>query len=67
MKRLVIGVSGASGVIFAFRMLDALSGQVESHLIISKASRTTVELETDFDIKNRRKDSRSFWSRAYAF
>ena len=38
MKRLVIGVSGASGAIYAFRMLDALSGQVESHLIISKAS-----------------------------
>ena len=51
MKRLVIGVSGASGAIYAFRMLDALSGQVESHLIISKASRTTVALETDFDIK----------------
>lgn len=51
MKRLVIGVSGASGAIYAFRMLDALSGQVESHLIISKASRTTVALETDFEIK----------------
>ena len=51
MKRLVIGVSGASGVIYAFQILDALSGQVESHLIISKASRTIVELEADFDIK----------------
>jgi 4-hydroxy-3-polyprenylbenzoate decarboxylase len=51
MKRLVIGVSGASGAIYAFRMLDALSGQVESHLIISKASRTTVKLEADFDMK----------------
>lgn len=30
--------------------MDALSGQVESHLIISNASRTTVALETDFDI-----------------
>ena len=51
MKKLIIGVSGASGVIYAFRMLEAISGQVESHLIISQASRTTVELETDFDIK----------------
>ncbi len=51
MKRIVVGVSGASGVIYAFRMLDALSGQVESHLIISNASRTTIALETDFDIK----------------
>jgi len=51
MKKLVVGVSGASGVIYAFRMLEAISGQVESHLIISQASRTTVELETDFDIE----------------
>ncbi|KKL09941.1 hypothetical protein LCGC14_2560840, partial [marine sediment metagenome] len=26
MKRIVVGVSGASGVIYAFRILDALSG-----------------------------------------
>lgn len=49
MKRLIVGISGASGVVYGVRLLQALralSG-VESHLIMSHAARRTLALETD--------------------
>lgn len=52
MKRLVVGISGASGVIYAIRLLEIL-GQVaewETHLIISSAGSQTIGLETDYPL-----------------
>lgn len=50
-KRLVIGISGATGPIYAIRMLEALKTvDVESHLVISGASETTIQLETDYHV-----------------
>ncbi len=47
--RLVIGITGASGVIFGIRLLEVLASQphVETHLVMSPAARQTIELETD--------------------
>lgn len=46
--RLVIGISGASGVIYGIRLLELLrSTAVESHLVISKAAEMTIGYETD--------------------
>ncbi len=47
--RLVVGITGASGVIFGIRLLEVLASQphVETHLLISPAARQTIELETD--------------------
>jgi 4-hydroxy-3-polyprenylbenzoate decarboxylase len=46
--RLVIGISGASGVIYGIRLLELLqSTAVESHLVISKAAEMTISYETD--------------------
>ena len=46
--RLVVGLSGASGVTYGIRLLDALSDLgVESHLVISKAGEMTIGYETD--------------------
>lgn len=37
--RIVIGISGASGMIYARRLLDHLSGKAEIHLIITQVAR----------------------------
>lgn len=49
--RLVIGITGASGVAYGIRALQALKDvHVETHLILSDASRQTIRLETDYRI-----------------
>jgi 4-hydroxy-3-polyprenylbenzoate decarboxylase len=47
--RLVVGITGASGVIFGIRLLEVLATQphVETHLLMSPAARQTIELETN--------------------
>lgn len=47
MKRIIVGVSGASGALFALKALEILKTEqdVESHLIISKAAKLTIHLE----------------------
>ena len=48
MKRLIIGISGASGVIYGIRMLEVLEAMadVETHLIMSRFARLNIEIET---------------------
>jgi 4-hydroxy-3-polyprenylbenzoate decarboxylase len=47
-KKLVVGISGASGVAYGLRTLDACRELgVESHLILSKAAVLTLTQETD--------------------
>ena len=47
-RRLVVGISGASGVAYGVRVLDALKALgVESHLVISRAALLTLSQETD--------------------
>jgi 4-hydroxy-3-polyprenylbenzoate decarboxylase len=49
--RLVIGISGASGVVYGLRALDACRDLgVESHLILSKAALLTLSQETEFSL-----------------
>jgi 4-hydroxy-3-polyprenylbenzoate decarboxylase len=48
-KRIVIGISGASGVTYGVRILELLrETDFETHLIISKAGRLNIEIETDY-------------------
>jgi len=47
-SRLVVGISGASGVIYGARVLDALRELgVESHLVVTRAALLTLSQETD--------------------
>lgn len=54
-RRLIVGISGATGVVYGVRMLEALLGlPIESHLVMSKSAELTVAYETDLkaaDIK----------------
>jgi 4-hydroxy-3-polyprenylbenzoate decarboxylase len=52
--RLIVGISGASGVIYGVRLLEvlrALEG-VETHLVLSKAARLNIALETDWQARD---------------
>ncbi|WET42007.1 flavin prenyltransferase UbiX [Citrobacter enshiensis] len=53
MKRLIIGISGASGAIYGVRLLQVLRdvADVETHLVMSQAARQTLALETDFSLR----------------
>lgn len=52
--RLVIGISGSSGVIYGIRMLEMLRtfDEVETHLVMSRYGRLNIELETDYQPKD---------------
>ena len=49
MKRLIVGISGASGAIYGVRLLQVLRdvAGVETHLVMSQAARQTLSLETE--------------------
>ncbi len=44
MKKLIVGLTGASGAIYGIRLLEILKSvpTVETHLVISQAARRTI-------------------------
>ncbi|MGK0296717.1 MAG: 4-hydroxy-3-polyprenylbenzoate decarboxylase [Gammaproteobacteria bacterium] len=54
MKRLIIGISGSSGVIYGIRMLQILReiDDIETHLVMSSAGKMNITIETDFTVKD---------------
>lgn len=50
-KRLIVGIAGASGVIYGVRMLEVLKNRgIETHLIISEAGKLNIRIETDYEV-----------------
>lgn len=50
--RLIIGISGASGVVYGIRLLETLRdhSDVETHLVMSATGRMNISLETDWKV-----------------
>ena len=52
-KRIIVGISGASGIIYGIRALELLKRiGVETHLVMSKAAEMTLAYETDYKAKD---------------
>jgi flavin prenyltransferase len=51
--RLIVGMTGATGAALGVRLLELLRAmpEVETHLVISRWARTTIELETDLSVR----------------
>ena len=52
-QRLIVGISGASGVIHGIRLLQVLRDmpEIETHLVMTKAAKLTAEYEVDMSAK----------------
>ncbi len=53
-RRLIVGISGASGVVYGVRMLEMLHAikDIETHLVMSKSAELTMAYETDYKPKD---------------
>ncbi len=55
LRRIVVGMTGASGAIIGVRLLKALArSEVETHLVVSKWAQQTLEHETDHTVADLR-------------
>ena len=55
-KKMIIGISGASGAIYGIRLLEILKKlQIETHLVISKSAHLSITSETDYTLKSVKK------------
>lgn len=54
MRRLIVGISGATGAIYGVRMLQVLSRvkDMETHLVMSRAAKMTIQVETPYSVKD---------------
>ena len=51
MRRLIIGISGASGAVYGIRALQVLKDipDIETHLVLSPSAKRTIIEETDWE------------------
>lgn len=54
MKRIIVGISGATGAIYGIRILETLkkNPEIETHLIVTEAGALTIREETDWKVDN---------------
>ena len=52
-NRVIVGITGASGVIYGIRLLEVLKQtDIETHLIISEAGKLNIQVETSYDVED---------------
>uniref|UniRef100_UPI0023428A93 flavoprotein n=1 Tax=Methylobacterium sp. B34 TaxID=95563 RepID=UPI0023428A93 len=50
-RRLIVGISGASGVVYGIRMLQTLRAlEIETHLVLTRSAEVTIAMETDWKV-----------------
>ena len=55
MRRIIVGITGATGAVFGIRLLQALrAAEVESHLVLSKWGQQTIEHEMGMSVEQLR-------------
>ncbi len=53
MKRLIVGMTGATGAVFGVRLLEILAEtEIETHLVVSKWAQRTLEHETGLTLRH---------------
>ena len=53
MSRIIVGITGASGVIYGIRLLEVLRDlKVEAHLILTEAAQQNIQIETPFTVED---------------
>ena len=51
-QRLIVGISGASGIVYGVRILQALENTpIETHLVMTESARLTLSSELDMSVK----------------
>jgi len=51
-RRLILGISGASGMPYAVRMIRSLPTDIELHLIVSDVAQKVLKMETGWDMRS---------------
>jgi 4-hydroxy-3-polyprenylbenzoate decarboxylase len=52
MKRIIVGISGATGSIYGIRLLEVLSkAEVETHLVLTESAKKNILIETNFTVE----------------
>ena len=53
MRRIIVGITGATGVIYGIRLLKVLSDlHIETHAVISEAAKKNITIETNFTVED---------------
>jgi len=51
-RRIIVGISGASGIVYGIEALKALKAlDIETHLVVSQSAKVTLSQETSFKVR----------------
>ena len=53
--RIIVGITGASGIVLGIRLLESLKGKAETHVIVSDAAKKILPHETEHSLDDIRK------------